>query len=207
MHLPLVLIIFYSSLAIGLAGYAFFSNQKRSIKQERWRELDAILSLKITQITDWREERKADGAAIVGNPFIVPRIQQFLQSPNTTRSQKDILDWMKSLQRPQQNQGYESVVLLDSKMAVRLSVPQGKTLLAPFLKKGALEAAQKKKVTLSDFYRDESSNSIRLNLFVPIITQRESNTLTVGVVLLKPQMGQNQGVKRACYLPCCVSLV
>jgi signal transduction histidine kinase len=181
----LVLIIFYFSLAIGLAGYAFFLNQKRSIKEERWRGLDAILSLKIKQITDWRDERKTDGAAIVDNPFIAPLFQQFLQSPNTTRSRKDILDWMKSLQRPQQNQGYESVVLLDSKMAVRLSVPQGKTLLAPFLKKGALEAAQKKKVTLSDFYRDESSNSIRLNLFVPIITQKGSNTLTVGVVLLE----------------------
>ena len=181
----LILVFFYFSVAAGMAGYAFFLNRKRETKQEKWIQLDTILALKSKQIADWREGRKADGMVIFEDPFVASRIQMFLQNPSRVGPRKEILEWMKSLQRLQRTQSYKRIVLLDPEMTGRLSVPQGQQALDSVPKKNALEAAQKRTVILSDFYRDSISNSIRLSLFVPIVLQREGAPRTVAVVCLE----------------------
>ena len=181
----LILVFFYFSVAAGMAGYAFFLHQKRETKQEKWIQLDTILALKSKQIADWREGRKADGMVIFEDPFVASRIQMFLQNPSRVGPRKEILEWMKSLQRLQRTQSYKRIVLLDPEMTGRLSVPQGQQALDSVPKKNALEAAQQRTVILSDFYRDSISNSIRLSLFVPIVVQREGTPRTVAVVCLE----------------------
>jgi signal transduction histidine kinase len=187
----LILIFIYFSLAAAMAGYAFFLNEKKNINREKWSQLDAILDLKGKQIADWLKERKADGTAILEDPFVASRIQRFLQNPNETGSRQDLLDWMKSLQRVEQDQNYKRVVLLDSELTGRLSVPQGQTVLDPVPKKVALQAAQGKNVILSDLFQDGISNSIRLGLSVPILARNEKNPRTVGIVYLEIDPGKD----------------
>ncbi len=181
----LVLAFFLFSMAIGIAGYIFYENQKESLKQEKWEQLGAISDLKVRQIVNWRRERLEDGAIISKSPFIAHHIQQWLQDPKTTGAEREILDWMASLQRPQQDQSYQSVLLLDAKGMVRLSVPEGEKILDPFSKVLALEAARSKKVILSDLYRDENPNAIQLSLFVPLFIPREGSSVPVAVILLR----------------------
>lgn len=181
----LILVFLLFSMAICMAGYLFYENQKKSHKQKEWDQLGAIADLKVRQIINWRKERIEDGAIIFENPFIAPRLQQWFQDPKTTGVEKEVLGWMVSLQRPQQDQSYEMAVLLDAKGIVRLSVPEGEKVLDPFSKTLVLEAARNKKVILSDLYRDETSNVIRLGLLVPILVQRGGSPVTVAVVLLR----------------------
>jgi len=181
----LLSVFFLFSLAISIAGYLFYDNQKKSLKQEKWEDLGAISDLKVSQIVNWRKERIEDGAIIFENPFIAPRIQRWFQDPETTGAMKEILSWVKSLQRLQQYQSYQSVLLLEPKGNMRLSVPEGEKLLDPFSKQLVLEAAQNKRVILSDLYRDEISNVIRLSLLVPILLQRGEKPVTVAVILLR----------------------
>ena len=186
----LLSVFFLFSLAISIAGYLFYNNQKKSLKREKWEDLGAISDLKLSQIVNWRKERIEDGAIIFESPFIAPRIQRWFQDPETTGAMKEILGWMKSLQRLQQYQSYQSVLLLEPKGNMRLSVPEGEKLLDPFSKQLVLEAAQNKRVILSDLYRDEISNVIRLSLLVPILLQRGEKPVTVAVILLRidPQL-------------------
>ncbi len=181
----LVLAFLLFSMAIGMAGYFFYENQKESLKQEKWEQLGAISDLKVRQIVNWRKERLEDGVIISESPFIAHRIQQWLQDQKTTGAEREILDWMASLQRPQQDQSYQSVLLLDAKGLVRLSVPEGEKVLAPFSKALALEAARSKKVILSDLYRDENSDAIHLSLLVPLFIQRAGSPVIVAVILLQ----------------------
>ncbi len=181
----LVLAFLLFSMAIGMAGYFFYENQKESLKQEKWEQLGAISDLKVRQIVNWRKERLEDGVIISESPFIAHRIQQWLQDQKTTGAEREIIDWMASLQRPQQYQNYQSVLLLDAKGVGRLSFPEGEKVLGPFSKALALEAARSKKVILSDFYRDENSNVIRLSLLVPLFIQRTGSPVTVAVMLLR----------------------
>jgi hypothetical protein len=181
----LVLAFFLFSMAIGIAGYFFYANQKEGLKQEKWEQLGAISDLKVKQIVNWRRERLEDAAVISKSPFIIHHIQQWLQDPKTTGAEREILDWMASLQRPQQDQSYQSVLLLDAKGLVRLSIPEGEKVLDPFSKALALEAARSKKAILSDLYRDENSNAIQLSLLVPLSIPRGGSTVTVTVILLR----------------------
>ena len=66
-----------------------------------------------------------------------------------------------------------------------MSVPEGEKVLDPFSKTLVLEAARNKRVILSDLYRDETSNVIRLSLLVPIVIQRGGSPVTVAVILLR----------------------
>ncbi len=181
----LVLAFFLFSMAIGIAGYFFYENQKESLKQEKREQLGAISDLKVRQIVNWRRERLEDGAIISKSPFIAYHIQQWLQDPKTTGAERGILDWMASLQRPQQNQSYQNVLLLDAKGWVRLSVPEGAKVLDPFSRTLVLEAASSKKVILSDLYRDENSDAIHLSLLIPLFIQRAGSPVIVAVILLR----------------------
>ncbi len=172
-------------MAIGIAGYFFYKNQKESLKQEKWEELGTVSDLKVRQIVNWRRERLEDGAIISKSPFIAHHIHQWLQDPKTAGAEREILDWMVSLQRPEQDQSYQSVLLLDAKGLVRLSVPEVEKVLDPFSKALALEAARSKKTILSDLYRDENSDAIRLSLLVPLFIQRSGTSVLVAVILLR----------------------
>ena len=170
-------------MAISIAGYVFYEKQKENLKQEKWGQLGAVADLKVSQIANWRKERVGDGGIIFESPFIGPRLQQWFQDPKTTGLEKEILSWMASL--PRQYQSYERVLLLDAKGIVRLSVPEGEKVLDSFSKTLVLEAARDKRVMLSDLYRDETLNIIRLSLLVPILIRKGESPATVAVILLR----------------------
>jgi two-component system sensor kinase len=184
----LILVFLCFSVAISAAGYVFFGNQKEGVKRETRNQLSAILALKVRQIADWREERKGAGATIQ-SPLIGHHIQEFLQNPTSVRKQTDILAWMESLRRAQPGQSYRRVILFDSTMAARLSLPEEKTVLKPSSHVTALkafqEAFQSKRVVLSDLYRDEDSHVTSLGLFVPIVLQQGAESHTLAILLLE----------------------
>ena len=181
----LLLVFFIFSVAISTAGYLFYKNQKKRFKQEKWDQLGAIADLKVSQIVNWRKERIQDGEIIFESPFIASLIQQWFKDPKTPGAEKEIFRWMKSLQRSEQDQSYQGVLLLEPKGDIRLSVPGGEKVLDPFSKKLVLEAARNKSVMLSDLYWDETSKVIRLSLLVPILLHRGGNPVPVAVVLLR----------------------
>ncbi len=166
-----------------MAGYVFYEKQKENLKQEEWSQLGAIADLKVGQIANWRKERIGDGGIIFESVFIAASLQQWLKDPKTAGLEKEILGWMGSL--TQQYQSYEKVLLLDTKGIVRLSVPEGEKVLDPFSKTLVLEAARDKRVMLSDLYRDETTNIIRLSLLVPVLIRSGRSAATVAVILLR----------------------
>jgi hypothetical protein len=95
----LVLVFLLFSMAITMAGYLFYENQKKNLKKEKWGQLGTIADLKVSQIVNWWKERIGDGGIILDNPFIAPRIQQWFQHPKTTGAEKEIVAWMAFLPR------------------------------------------------------------------------------------------------------------
>ena len=94
----LVLVFFLFSMAVTVAGYLFFEDQKKSLKQEKWDQLGAIADLKVSQIINWRKERIQDGLIIFESPFIAPRLQHWFKDPKAGGVDKEVLGWMTSLQ-------------------------------------------------------------------------------------------------------------
>ena len=85
-HLPrrkihwFILIVFVLLVACTLlAGYRFYQAQKKSIKLEAQNDLSAIADLKVSQITQWRRERIADGDLLFNNLPLLRTVKDFLK--------------------------------------------------------------------------------------------------------------------------------
>jgi PAS domain S-box-containing protein len=181
-HWVLIFVFLFFSIAIGVAGFYFYKTQKKSLKQEKFEELRAVSDLKISLIVNWRKDRLADAEVILETPFIADHVQQLFAGQRAQEAKKEILEWMQAFQEHYQ---YHSILLLDQKQTVRLSVPGGEEGPGSYGRKVILEAMQGKRVILSDLYRSETSGAIRLSLVVPILISKMSDIPPVGVLLLR----------------------
>jgi PAS domain S-box-containing protein len=178
----LILLFFLFSVALGIAGYYFYENQKNHTKRERFEELRAISDLKVSLIVNWRKDRLADGDVVIETPFINEHVQQLFSGQRAQEAKKEILEWMHAFQEHYQ---YHSILLLDHHQGVRLSVPEGRENLGSYERNIILESIQRKRPILSDFYRNETSGAIRLSLVVPILIPGMSDVPPVATLLLR----------------------
>jgi PAS domain S-box-containing protein len=186
-HWVVIFVFFFFSIAIGVAGFYFYENQKNHMKQERIEELHAISDLKASLIVNWRKDRLADAGVILETPFIAEHVQQLFAGQKAQEAKKEILEWMRSFQEHYQ---YHSILLLDQKQTVRLSFPAGEESPGSYSRNIILEAMQKKRAILSDLYRSETSGAIRLSLIVPILISKMSEVPPVGALLLRIDPGE-----------------
>jgi PAS domain S-box-containing protein len=181
-HWALILLFISFSIAMGVAGFYFYENQRNHVKQERSEELRAISNLKASLIVNWRKDRLADADVILETPFIAEHVQQLFKGRKAQEAKKEILEWMQAFQEHYQ---YHSILLLDRKQLVLLSVPGGREGLGSYERNIVLETIQKKGAILSDFYRSDTSGAIRLSLIIPIFISRLHDLLPAGVLLLR----------------------
>ncbi len=178
-HFIFVFILF--ALSIGVLGYLYHDKQKERLREEEQEKLAAIADLKAGQIEKWRQERLNDGA-VVSDPFIVSRIQDFLGKQKTVQTVEDIINWLTSFQV---NGPYDGIFLLDDRGAARVSVPASKRLGGRHVQSLIKDVIQNKKMVFPDLYRDETSDKIFLDLLVPLLLHRGHETRLIGILLLR----------------------
>jgi two-component system, cell cycle sensor histidine kinase and response regulator CckA len=178
----LICIFVFLAVGIGISGYLYYKKQKDYIKEEKQDELLAIAGLKAGQIEKWRQERLINAAILSSSPFISSHVQDFLGGQKAVRTVEEIINWLGSIQV---NGRYDRVILLDEKGMARVSIPASKEAGGPSAQSLLKEAMEKKKVILSDLYRDEISHKIYIDLLVPILIERDRGTRLVGILLLR----------------------
>ena len=99
------------SLFIILAGCGswFYGVQKETMLQAVKTDLTVIVSLKVEQIAAWRKERLNDGTDLMNRPFLIDRLNQFLNNPKAGDQEKLLTE----LRFLQQNHNYSEVLLVD----------------------------------------------------------------------------------------------
>jgi hypothetical protein len=112
----LLLALVLSSMLI-LAGFIYYRYEERTICNEKYNELKVIADLKISQITEWRDERLADVMVFAESPFIQQSIQSWLLSGNTAIK----TDILKRISLIRYHYKYENVFIVS---------PEGKILLS-----------------------------------------------------------------------------
>ncbi|MCL6639570.1 MAG: PAS domain S-box protein [Firmicutes bacterium] len=181
---PRVLIAIFTILAVGIgfAGYHLYKIQRDAFIENKKNELLAIADLKASQIANWRKERLGDAAVIFENTSIAARAGQYLQDQAAAGPRDVLLAWMSSLHK---NYSYESILLLDRRGEIRLSIPEKGEVAGPTAKMLAEEALRLKRPVLSDFYRSEYFGLTRISLVVPIILSHNDAAEPAGVFLLR----------------------
>ncbi|MBM4146799.1 MAG: PAS domain S-box protein [Nitrospira sp.] len=180
--IPYYLIVMFLllSVTIWVGGYLYYEDQKKEIKKDKLEDLSAIADLKVSQIVNWRQERLADANNIFDNKLIIPHIQQFLAGSSAYK--QEIFRWLESIQKYYL---YKNVILLDTEGNIRLKVINGQEVIGPDAKRLAEEAMQSRKIIFSDLYRSKVRDVIRLTIAVPLLASKGSDTIPIGVVLLR----------------------
>ena len=177
----LVIVFLVLITGIGIFGYLHYEKYKESIRKVNEDELSAIADLKVHTISKWRQERIEDAKVISKTPFIASHVQKLIENHKDTKLKQEILAWMRYLKGAHD---YKNIILLDGKGTKLLSVNDGENIPKTFAKSIALEPMGKKEIELIDFHRDESSGSIQLEIFVPILVNEGNGTHRVGLFLL-----------------------
>ncbi len=178
----LVLVLSFLALGVALSGFLYSRAEEQAIKQYRCSELVAIADLKIGQISQWTKERLADAELVRANVFLAREVQAFFENPLDDGAGAEVRAYMSTLKG---QCGYRSVILLDSKIAVRMAVGSEETQIESAMASLAKEAYESGKVVFSDFYRNGTvgdSGDIRLDFVAPV---RDSGSPSVvGLLVL-----------------------
>jgi PAS domain S-box-containing protein len=179
---PMIVLFVVISISVVVVGVLYYSNQKKSLLSEKQVELSAISEMKISQINQWRREQIKNGEFLGGNILLVSKFSEFLQKPANNSLRNDILQSLKSLT---ETFDFKIVLLLDPSGSVRLAYPEQDTLKGDYLKSLLPEIVMHHKVVLSDLHRDSIEGFVHLDLIVPLIDRRLSDSLICGLLALK----------------------
>lgn len=169
------LIILFSAAVIITIFY--YSRYRIILKDEAHRNLLSISELKSGQLQYWIKERVGDGNLIAKNKFLTDELTVFNNKPGQEMKKEIIRNWFSSLIN---EYGYESVRLLDTNGNLILSEPEKGKEPGEFMIYQTKEVIRTKKVALSDFHYYSKTDTVHLDLMVPIT---DDKTGTVNKVL------------------------
>src|SRR4030042_5893483 len=178
-YLVSVFILF--TMTIVMLGYFFYEYQKKTIKQEKKDQLNAIADLKAQQIINWREERIGDAMVIFENQFLLSNIHQWLENPSDSIRRGKILTWMTSLQK---HFGYKEIDLLDTKGTLRLSIPEGNRHTCSYTQAMTEEAIRTKRIVFMDLHKSDNNDEIHLGIAIPLLVPKGDDIIPIGVLHL-----------------------
>jgi PAS domain S-box-containing protein len=115
-----------AALLMILGGSIFVHRQGLRHRALELKDLHALADLKVSQITQWRNERLGDGHAILASPALASIAASIVHGSQSADAKRAVLDWFEQLEK---SYGYAAVVLLDDRLQPVLS--SGKHELAP----------------------------------------------------------------------------
>ena len=182
MLIRLVGVFLLLALCIGLSGYLYYASQKAQLTRNIQDELSAIADLKVSQIDSWRRERLEDGTSIFKARFFVALIQQYLNAPEGSRLEPDLLAWMRTLQ---EMSGYKSILLVDPAGNVHLSTNSTENTTGSHAKELVRQALLTNTAIFSDIHTAAAVNYPHLDLIAPIVIHQEKTTVPVGALVIR----------------------
>ena len=171
----------WAIILIFLAGGLWFlvneqTDQRRLVEETLW----SIAELKANQIADWRGERYADAAILMGRRFLVESIRMFLADPSGPEK-AEIIRRFKPIQ---ERYDYADIAVVDPAKRVRLSLVDdsmghGKGWLSAFE-----TAVQTRQPAWTPFHIDPRSKIPHISLIVPLFSDNEKNALVGALVMI-----------------------
>lgn len=163
------------------AGYAFEQQQKMGVIAEARLDLSTIADLKASQIVAWRRERLIEASSIYYNSMMAHRIKGYLAGTDKSAVHDEIHTWMEQLRV---TGGHNKVLLFrpDAKLVTTVSFDGS----APkeHYQSLVLKAARSQEITFTDLHYDSVTDSIDIDLVIPLISREQGHNSCVAVLLI-----------------------
>lgn len=165
-------------LLVVLAGFYYLRGKHSAAREAAVEQLEAIASLKAEQITNWRRERLAEARFLLRTRVVVDDVLALAATPRDSRVRTRVRGWVDPIKGGDR---YESVLILDARSHVLLSVPEGAGtthLPTPEVLRRAMGGHGE---VLGDLHREPGSG-IHIDLLVPI-RSAPGDAATAAIVL------------------------
>ena len=154
-----------AALLIVAAGLAYYQNELRRIRQEKYHELAAIAELKAGQIVQWRQLLLDDARRLANSPLVREAVAEWLQGSQSSSLQADLEERLK----PDQEMGiYAAMLLVDPRGQAPIPLLAEPAPLEPEERRALEETLARGEAVLSDFYRC-SLGHIHLDAIAPVL--------------------------------------
>ena len=132
------------------------------VREKVERELSAVATLKVDEISEWRIERLHDARFFQRDSQFVALVRDFLANPTDPSSQAALRTRLAPLQ---ESHGY-GMFLFDAGGHLALTAPETQAPPAAVVRAGVATALKSSAVTVVDIYRNENSQEIMLSVAV-----------------------------------------
>jgi len=177
----LVAIFLLFSGVIIIMGSYYYRYERNRIFAEQEKSLSAIAILKIKQISQWYSDKLANAVVIKDNEPLVSRIKQFFKDENQTGIRKEIKIWLEALNA---QYDYNSVALLDTLLRVKIATSNADPLADDSIRKELNNVIRYHKIIMTDLHKTGTSQTIRMDLLVPLLDPISKEQKTIGLIIL-----------------------
>jgi two-component system cell cycle sensor histidine kinase/response regulator CckA len=176
----LYLLFFGAMLGLLAGGFFFYSHESQAIRTEKYRELQTITQLKISQVMQWRKGHINNARTLSEDRHLSQSFESWRRHPDENLAKFYIHHRLKSIQ---QNYDYQRVMLVNAKNEILLSFPDSKQSLDPGSGERIKEAILSKKVIFGGFFYNQEVDQIHVQLFIPLINAAGKAVAAVVIVI------------------------
>ncbi len=170
----LILIFLVLAAGIILAGYLYYTAYEKRLRYEVERQLFSIADLKAAELYDWRKERLGDANVLFRNDVFSRLVSRYLESPGDREVNRNLRSWLGKYQAYYQ---YDRIMLLDTRYAKRLVVPDKPERDNSFVSPSSSRILKSGKIAFEDFYWNEHNQRLYLKILVPIFEGNGSSRM------------------------------
>jgi len=181
---PLVILFFILSAGEIFTGYLYYRSQENNLLDDSIGELSAIAKIKVRQISQWRNERIADGAAFSQNSTILRQFSQFLKDENNMILRTDLINNIKAL-IDIDNYDYRSAVFMDRDHRVKLVYPDQDTIIGEYPASQLEYIIRTGDISITDLHLTDKVSFRHLDLLVPLRNPESPDKSVFGILILR----------------------
>ena len=178
-----VSILIFILLAAGILvlGYDYHRHFEKQYRAGIDTMLASISDFKASELAQWREERLGDATVFYGSIPFSELVEQSLRIPESVDSRLAILTWFRQVREAYH---YDRLSLYDTALVERLVFPAGEEAADSLFLLHAARALHSHAIVFRDFYRDEHTHRVYLNILVPIVEFLEPSRV-IGMVAMR----------------------
>ncbi len=160
-------------------GYLYYSSEEKSIRNEKFQEIQAVAELKINQIIQWRKERLEDATIAMQAPFFSREVEQWFGNRKDLSLKKDIL---KRFTEFKINYDYEDIFLVSLQGEILLSFDSKEEIFSTITSSIIQEVIKRQQITFTDFYYCPTHKKIHYDIIAPVI---DDKNISIAVLLFR----------------------
>ncbi len=146
-------------------GALYYRGERNGLRVSIWRELDAIADLKVSQLADWRKERLSDGRFLMRTSGIARDVARYLENADSVPERAAVRDWLQTIKGGDR---YESVLLVDRGLNIRLAIPETAAIPNQPLRERLMQVFATGDLIVTDLHRADASRQPHLDLLAPV---------------------------------------